>query len=184
MANSKTPVLGFGSELALNHATFLQCVCLEKHFTPTTQKHAYPNATSTAAPAERDANPNCRVNLKTPTAIDQQQHVLCCASNTEKQTRNRPSQKNKIANLEPRHVLLVVPPRLPLQLARREVLLVAPLLVVEDEEQGVRVEFLEHVRLLEGSGGLCREGRRRPVGIAWDVPFFHTKAKTHTSRLV
>lgn len=95
-------------------------------------------------------------------------------TSTEKKKKSRHAPRKKQqqkTNLEPRHVLLVVPPRLPLQLARREVLLVAPLLVVKDEEQGVRVELLEHVRLLEGSGGLCREGRRRPVGVARDVSF-------------
>lgn len=72
--------------------------------------------------------------------------------------------------LEPRHVLLVESPRLPLQLSCRQVLLVGPLLVVEDEEQSVRVEFLEHLGVLQCSRRLGWVGCWRPVWVPWYVP--------------
>lgn len=72
--------------------------------------------------------------------------------------------------LKPRHVLLVVPPRLSFQLARSKVLLKRALLIVEYQEQRIRVELFEHVRLLEGRRGLTWEGRRRPIRTTWHVP--------------
>lgn len=72
--------------------------------------------------------------------------------------------------LEPRHILFVVPPRLLLQLSCSEVLLVRPLLVVEDQEQRICVELVEHVWLLECSSGLARKRHWRSVGVTRSIP--------------
>ena len=45
--------------------------------------------------------------------------------------------------LKPGHVLLVEPPRVLLELFRRQVLLKSPLLIVESKEEGVRREAFE-----------------------------------------
>lgn len=68
-------------------------------------------------------------------------------------------------SLEPGEVLLVVSPQLLLELTRGEVLLVGALLVVEDEEQRVRVELGEDGRVLENWGWQLREGGRRRVRV-------------------
>lgn len=99
---------------------------------------------------------------------------LVTQSKCEPRTKTLPANPKENAGLlpylEPCHILLVVPPRLLFQLACGEVLLVRPLLVVEDEEQRVRVEFVEHVRLLEGWSGLTRKGHRRSVGVTRSIP--------------
>lgn len=54
--------------------------------------------------------------------------------------------------LKPCEVLLVVPPRLFLQLTCSKVLLIGALLIVENEEQCIRVEFLK-------DGGCFKDGQ-------------------------
>lgn len=77
----------------------------------------------------------------------------------------------------------MVPPRLPLQFAGGEVLLVCPLLIVEDEEQRVRVELLEQVRLLECRRRLAREGCRSPIGVSRGIPdHVHNQRKNNVGQ--
>ena len=63
-------------------------------------------------------------------------------------------------------MLFVVPPGLPLQLPRREVLLQAARLIVEGEEQGLTVQLLKQGRVVQDGqllGGVGGRHRRRVV---------------------
>ena len=60
----------------------------------------------------------------------------------------------------------MVAPRLLLQLPRGEVLLVRTLLVIEDEEERIRVELVEGRRRVEHGSRSLGEGVWRRVGIA------------------
>mmetsp|Transcript_1314 Transcript_1314/g.2706 ORF Transcript_1314/g.2706 Transcript_1314/m.2706 type:complete len:205 (-) Transcript_1314:194-808(-) len=71
--------------------------------------------------------------------------------------------------LKPSEVLLVVSPRLLLQLARRQVLLVCALLVVKNEEERVHVELFKHGGRVEDRRGRLREGAGRGVWVSRHV---------------
>ena len=71
--------------------------------------------------------------------------------------------------LKPRGELLVETVRVSLQFLRRQIMLIRSLLVVEDEEEGVRLEFLEHFGVREARRNLLRVVGRGLLGIGRDV---------------
>jgi len=113
-------------------------------------------------------------------------------------------------SLEPRHVLLVESPRLLFQLLGREIpgqeerkkkrkvsnpeikrkrrrdkcsLLVGPLLVIKDEKEGVRVEFLKGCRVFELTKGHLRIVRRGWEGSLGQVLFWPLRVRCVWDRL-
>ena len=73
--------------------------------------------------------------------------------------RHRRTAAHPPTHLEPCTVLLVEAPGLPLELPRRQVLLMAAGLVVEDEEEGLRIQLLiQRGRLKDG--GPLQAGRQ------------------------
>ena len=74
-----------------------------------------------------------------------------------------------VVSLEPCGELLVEAVRVPLQFLRRQIMLIRSLLVVEDEEEGVGLEFLEYFGVREARRNLLRVVGRSLLGVGRDV---------------
>jgi hypothetical protein len=71
--------------------------------------------------------------------------------------------------LEPRHVLLVEPPRVVLQALGRQELLVAALLEVEGQEERVQGQLVEERRVVREGQRLAGERRVRGERVLWHI---------------